>query len=46
MTSQLEILEVCPFVENGSGSGMRSSGTISLTMLAQENQENHKPKNV
>ncbi|EFH49584.1 SNF2 domain-containing protein [Arabidopsis lyrata subsp. lyrata] len=46
MTSHLEILEVCKFVENGSGSEMRSSGTICLTMLDQENQENHQPKNL
>ncbi|KAL1196782.1 TATA-binding protein-associated factor BTAF1 [Cardamine amara subsp. amara] len=39
-------LEVCPFVENGSGSEKRSSGIIVSTMLDQENQENHQPKNL
>lgn len=46
MVSHLEILEVCPIVENGSSFEMRSSGTISSAMLDQENQENHQPKNV
>ncbi|XP_006286920.2 DNA annealing helicase and endonuclease ZRANB3 [Capsella rubella] len=46
MISDLDILEVFPFVENGSSSEMRSSGTISSPMLDQENQENFQPKNL
>ncbi|XP_010424730.1 PREDICTED: DNA annealing helicase and endonuclease ZRANB3-like [Camelina sativa] len=44
LISHLDILEACPFDENGSGSEMRSSGSISSTMLDQENQENHQPE--
>ncbi|CAA7026960.1 unnamed protein product [Microthlaspi erraticum] len=46
MSPHLEILEACPFLENGSGSEKRSSVTISSTMLDQENQENHQPENL
>ncbi|XP_010491398.1 PREDICTED: DNA annealing helicase and endonuclease ZRANB3-like [Camelina sativa] len=42
----LDILEASPFDENGSGSEMKSSGSISSTMLDQETQENHQPENL
>lgn len=46
VAEQDETLEVCPFVENGSGSEKRFSGTIFSTISGQENQENNQLKNV
>ncbi|XP_010452747.1 PREDICTED: DNA annealing helicase and endonuclease ZRANB3-like [Camelina sativa] len=46
LISHLDILEACPFDENGSGSEMRSSGSISSNILDQETQENHQPENL